>query len=56
LLTHLTLKFNRLLEALRSEEAQRKTAEQLAADLQTKIASYHDFDQVLATQDTSRDH
>ena len=51
LLTHLTLKFNRLLEALRSEEAQRKAAEQLAAELQAKISQYHDFDQVLATHD-----
>jgi hypothetical protein len=55
LLTHLTLKFNRLLEALRSEEAQRKAAEQLAAELQAKISQYHDFDQVLATHDALRD-
>ena len=56
LLRYLTEKFNRLLDSLKHEESERLRLTRHVADLQGKIQGYHDFDHILATQDTLRDN
>lgn len=56
LLMHLTSKFNRLLDTLKQEETEKRLLQRMVVDLQLKIQSYHDFDQVIATQDSLREN
>lgn len=56
LLCHLMNKFNRLLEGLQSEEAEKKRLAKVVLDLEMKIQSYNDFDQVLGTQEVLREN
>jgi hypothetical protein len=56
LLTFLTTKFNKLIDSLKSEELEKRQLQRQCLEQQLRMQSYEDFEQVLAVQETMREH